>query len=125
MESQLTTIYIVDDDPGVGRSLARLMRSAGYAPQVFESVDAFIATNKFDARACVIADVQMPGQNGLHLQARLHAIGSYLPVILLTAQDTDEMREAAVRGGFSAFFRKPVDDRALIDTIEWVINRAA
>ncbi len=124
MKHELTTIYIVDDDVSVARSLARLMQSAGFAPEVFASVDDFMATKTFAKRACVIADAQMRGGNGLALQGRLKENGTPLPVILLTGQDTDEMRSEAKHRGFSAFFRKPVDDQALIDSIEWVLDQA-
>jgi FixJ family two-component response regulator len=123
MGSEPTTIYIVDDDASVGRSLARLMRSAGYAPEVFASVDEFLARPTFVEHGCVIADVQMRGGNGLQLQRRLKEHGSTMPVILLTAQDSTATRDEAKRSGFSAFFRKPVDDQALIDAIEWALNQ--
>jgi FixJ family two-component response regulator len=73
----------------------------------------------------VIADVQMPSGNGLQLQQRLRENGLSMPLILLAAQDTDEMRAEAKCGGFAGFFRKPVDDQALIDAIEWALNKAA
>lgn len=125
MGSEPTTIYIVDDDASIGRSLARLMRSAGYLPEVFASVDEFMARPTFAKQGCVIADVQMRGGNGLQLQQRLKEQGCTMPVILLTAQDTEEMRAKAKRSGFAAFFRKPVDDQALIDAIQWALNQAA
>ena len=117
------TIYIVEDDESVGRSLERLLRSAGFLPTVFTSVDAFMARAPFDAHGCVIADVQMRGGSGLELTRRLKDGGSAIPVILLTAQDSDELRSEAKRSGFAAFFRKPVDDQALIDAIEWSLNQ--
>ena len=80
--------------------------------------------HSFAANSCVIADVQMPGGNGLQLPQHLRQNGLSLPVILLTAQDTAEMRTLAKREGISAFFRKPVDDQALIDAIEWAVNEA-
>lgn len=125
MNRKPTTIYIIDDDTSVGRSLARLMRSAGFVPEVFTSVDEFIAKATFAEHACIIADVQMKGGGGLDLQQRLKEIDTSIPVILLTAVDTDDLRAEAKLGGFSALFRKPVDDQALIDAIEWALNKTA
>lgn len=83
-----------------------------------------MTTTIFARHACVIADIQMHGSSGLELQQRLQQRGSSIPVILLTAQDTPEIRAKAKSGGFSGFFRKPVDDQALIDSIEWSLSQA-
>jgi FixJ family two-component response regulator len=45
-----------------------------------------------------------------------------IPVIFLTALDSQSIRRAAKRAGAAAMFCKPVDDRALIDTIQWVVG---
>lgn len=124
MKLEPATIYIVDDDASVGSSMARLMRSAGYVARVFSSADEFMHTPEFASYACVIADIQMHGSSGLELQHLLQERGSSIPVILVTAQDTDAVRAEAKRFGFAAFFRKPVDDQALIDAIEWSLSQA-
>ena len=118
------TIYIVDDDTSVGPSLARLLRAAGFMPAAFASIDELMATPELDANGCVIADVRMPRRNGLELKQLLAARGSSIPVILLTAEDTEALRAQAKHRGYAALFRKPVDDQALIDAIEWSLSRA-
>jgi len=123
MRRTATTIYIIDDDASVASSLARLMRAVGFCPAVFSSIDDFLSGGALDTGACVLADVRMPGGGGAGLPRRLQEVGSSIPVILLTAQDTDEIRGQAKLGGCSGFFRKPVDDQALIDAIEWALDR--
>ena len=66
----------------------------------------------------------MPGGNALELPELLARSGRKLPVIYTTAHDTDEMREMAQRAGAAAFFRKPVDDQALLDAITWAVGEA-
>lgn len=117
-----TTIYIIDDDVSAASSLARLMRSVGFCPAVFHSIDDFLSGGTLDRGACILADVRMPGGDGTVLPRRLREIGFSIPVILLTAQDTDETRAQAKLEGCSGFFRKPVDDQALIDAIEWALD---
>jgi FixJ family two-component response regulator len=116
------TIYIVDDDESMRRSLARLMRSAGYATATFTSVGELIAAERLEESACVIADGRMLGGSGLDLPGKLRARGSCLPVIIVTAQDTDAIRAEARQAGVAGYFRKPVDDQALIDAIEWALS---
>jgi FixJ family two-component response regulator len=63
----------------------------------------------------------MPGVSGLELPALLASAGRRLPVILVTAHDTEETRDIAQRAGAAAYFRKPVDDQALLDAIAWTL----
>jgi FixJ family two-component response regulator len=100
------------------------MKSTGYVPEVFTSIDEFLLIPEIFPGGCVLADVQMRGGNGLELHRRLKKRGVSIPVILLTAYDTDELRAEAKRIGISGFFRKPIDDQALIDAIEWTVNQS-
>ena len=117
------TIYIVDDDDSVRRSLSRLMKSAGYVPATFATIGELLACEQLHKPACVIADVRMPGGSGLDVPGKLRARGDSLPVIIVTAHDTEEMRLEARLAGVSGYFRKPVDDQALIDAIEWALSK--
>jgi FixJ family two-component response regulator len=115
-------VYIVDDEPSICTAYARLVRSAKMEPRTFASVEDFVASQFSDQNACVISDVQFPGKSGLELPALLVRAGHHLPVIFVTAHDTPETRDAAVRGGASGYFRKPVDDQALLDAIAFSIG---
>jgi FixJ family two-component response regulator len=117
-----STVYIVDDDASVCRSLERLMRSFGYRPACFHSVDEFLQVQVLASSSCVIADVTMPGRSGVELAETLRRRGNNVPVILVTAHDTEEVRVAAKHCGATAYFRKPVDDQALKDSIEWALS---
>jgi len=119
----MPTVYIIDDDASVRRALSRLLRSADLAAVGFASMNEFAQAQVAEADACVIADVRMPGGSGLDLPELMRRIGRELPVIILTAQDTEPTRAAAKRAGAAAFFRKPVDDQALLDAIYWVLSR--
>lgn len=113
-------IYIVDDDPSVRRGLVRLMRSAGFEPSVFESGEDFLAGVLPDRRGCVLLDITMPRITGLQVQACLNQKKIDLPVIAVSARDDDDTRRLARAQGARFFLRKPVDDQALLDAIEWV-----
>lgn len=118
-------VYVVDDEPSVRTAYARLLRSAGMEPMVFASVEDLLASTLATERACVVSDVRMPGGNALELPALLARSGRKLPVIYTTAHDTDDVREMAQRAGAAAFFRKPIDDQALLDAITWAVSEAA
>jgi FixJ family two-component response regulator len=115
-------VYIVDDEPSVCTAYARLARSAKMLPRTFASVEEFLRTDCTDENACVISDIRMPGISGLELPGLLSRAGRRLPVIFTTAHDTAETRETAQRAGAAAYFRKPVDDQALLDAIAWALG---
>jgi FixJ family two-component response regulator len=118
-------VYIVDDEPSICTAYARLVHSAKMVAQTFASVEDFMRAELTDDNACVVSDVQFPGKSGLELPVLLGRAGHTIPVIFVTAHDTAETRDLAQRFGAAAYFRKPVDDQALLDAITWAISAAA
>jgi FixJ family two-component response regulator len=115
-------VYIVDDEPMLCAAYARLVRSAKMHPRTFGSVEDFIKSDFSDENACVLSDIQMPGTNGLELPGLLARAGHRLPVIFVTGHDSAETRDQAQKLGAAAYFRKPVDDHALLDAIEFALS---
>jgi FixJ family two-component response regulator len=116
------TVFIIDDDASVRRALGRVMTSAGFDSKVFASVDEFLAGTSLRGTGCIVADMTMFGMSSLDLKQLLKKAGSDLPVIFVTAQDTEEVRIAARDAGAAGFFRKPVDTQALLDAIQWTFD---
>ena len=125
MKNESFKIYIVDDDNSVRRALGRLIRSEGLNSEAFASGEQFLAGLPDDAQGCVVMDIRMPGLTGHDVQERLRIRGQRIPVIALSAQDDDESRNRARKLGAVAFFRKPVDDQALLDSINWLLSAPA
>src|ERR1700722_20225908 len=82
MASEIT-IYIIDDDEALRRSLERLLRVEGFATVSCDSSLNFIDMVSNPAPGCILLDVGMPGMDGLELLGRLKGIGLRLPVILM------------------------------------------
>ena len=122
MPNRPVQIYIVDDEPSIRTAYTRLARSAKMEARAFASVEEFLAAQVSDVNACVICDVALPGISGIELPALLAGAGRRLPVIFVTAYDTPETRGEAQRAGAAAYFRKPVDDQALLDAIAWALS---
>lgn len=116
-------VYIVDDDVLVRRAIQRLIQSTGLEAETFASAQEFLDFEFRDKNACLIADVKMPGLTGLELQQKMLARGYELPIIFITGYDTEQTRELAKRSGALGYFCKPVDDQALLDTINWALSR--
>lgn len=119
MGAESSKIYLVDDDASIRRALGRVVSTAGYDHESFASAEDFLEGADGNGAVCVVADTQLPGMSGLELLRRAALAFPNLPFILLTAKDDEETRREAKSDGASAFFRKPVDSDALLDTIRW------
>ena len=115
-------IYVVDDDASVRKALKMLFISADMEVQTFEMAEDLLKCQLREEKACLISDIKMKGLSGLQLQQQLADRGIKLPVIFLTAFDSNEIRQQAKQAGAAGYFRKPVDDQALLDTIQWALS---
>ncbi|MBI2529178.1 MAG: response regulator [Candidatus Rokubacteria bacterium] len=117
-------ISIVDDDPSVRRALRRLLRSAGYTVEVFESALEFLDTRPVGRIACLVLDIRMDGMNGFELQERLAAEQAAIPIIFMTAHDDARTRERAERAAPVAYLPKPFDGTVLLEAIQRAVEPA-
>lgn len=110
-------ILIVDDDDSLRRALARTVRRAGHDVESFASAEALIAHGLPAADACLVLDMDLPGQGGADLKRMLVESGHDLPTIFITAWDIDEAREALAGIAPSTVLHKPFQNEALLDAI--------
>ena len=115
-------IAVVDDEEAVRKALDRLLRSAGMDVATFNSGAMFLASLNTREYDCLVLDLHMPEVNGFDVQARLHELGSALPVIVITGHDTPEACVRARAGGAAAYLLKPVDERTLLNAIVFVTS---
>ena len=113
-------IVVVDDDQLVRESLCDCVESAGYSVEGFSSAEEFLASNSGPTTACMILDIQLPGETGLELQRRLsNAAGP--PIVFVTANVTDANRETATKLGAKGFLSKPVRCQDLLNAVRAAI----
>jgi FixJ family two-component response regulator len=115
-------IYVIDDDGSVRRAFQMLFQSADFNVQTFCSAEEFLESASLRDDSCIILDMRMPGMTGPDLQKELVSRKIRIPVIVVSAYDDAAARDLARELGAVAFFRKPVDDQALIDAILWVLE---
>ena len=123
MNPTLPTVFIVDDEPAVLKSLSRLMRSARLAALTFSSPQEFLDRHDPQVPGCLILDVAMPGLDGLQLQQALIAKGSEIPIIFLTGRGDIPMSVRAMKRGAVDFLTKPVDDEDLLEAVRDAIEK--
>jgi len=122
MAKKPNVVYVIDDDESVRRAFGRLLRSVGLDAETFSSAKEFLDSPKHKENACILIDIRMPGSSGFDLQQKLAASDIRIPVIVISASDDAQIRERARELGAVSFFRKPVDDQALLDAIWWAIS---
>ena len=115
-------VVAVDDDRRVRQSLQSVVESAGYATLAFATAEQFLQSGALVDASFLIADVRMPGMDGIELQRRARLDRPLLPVIFISAHVDDDVRRHALAGGAMNFMYKPFDAAALLDIIDGVLK---
>jgi len=114
-------IAVVDDEPSVRSSLARLLRSAEFEAATYPSGEDFLESLKTVDPDCLVLDLRMPGLDGFDVLSRLAGEGHRVPVVVLTSFPSAEVRSRALSEGVAAFLEKPVERSILVHAIEAAI----
>jgi FixJ family two-component response regulator len=118
IEHDSSVLAILDDDESVQIALQDLIESEGLSALCFGSAEQFLdSTVRHDA-SCLISDIRMPGMCGLELQATLKNESCRVPIIFITGLGDIRMAVRAMREGAIDFLTKPVDDAALLQSVE-------
>ena len=115
-------LLIVDDDTNTLASLSRAFRLAGHEATVCDNAARaleLVRTNRYDL---IFSDVVMPGKDGIAFLEDLSALGSDIPVVMISGQATVEMAVKATRLGAVDFLEKPLSTDRLLLTIDNVLR---
>lgn len=116
-------IAVVDDDPDVLRSLARLFKFRGVNAKMYSSAESLLDEMARTRPTCIVADVALPGLDGLELQRALEREGLELPIVFVTATDDVRASVAAMRHGAVDFIQKPFAESELFTAVEHAVAR--
>lgn len=116
------SVLIIDDDTGMLRALDKVLTGAGAivtrAQNAGDAVEILtVRKQKFDL---VITDLRMPFVTGLTVVYAIHQIYPGLPVIVLTAFGSADVKAECFRQGAAAFLEKPLDTSELLAAVEKV-----
>jgi two-component system response regulator FixJ len=118
------TVYVIDDDEGVRRTLAYVLGSAGFATRLFATAEAFVAEPAPRAEAgCVLTDVRLPGMTGLALVKWLKDTGSRCTVVVMSGVGDIDMAVAAMKLGAADFLQKPLRPTKTVAAIREAMER--
>ena len=123
METSTALVTIVDDDPLVGQSLARLLRSCGFSVETYTSPLDFLECTDHASPGCLVVDLLMPGLSGLDLQRALSDADDIRPVIFISGRAEIASAVAALKAGAVDFVEKPIDGNRLLEAVRAAIRR--
>jgi FixJ family two-component response regulator len=121
--SEVATVRVVDDDPSCLVGISRMLRAAGFEVRTFGSGAELLAQVDAASRGCVVADLRMPGLDGIALQEALGRSGAQLPVVFLTGLGDIPSTVRAMRQGAVDFLEKSAPDGLLIDAVTRALER--
>ena len=116
-------VAVVDDEDDVRQALRRLLRSAGFDVLAYGSGSEFLRHAAGSVPDCVVMDLRMPGPSGLDVQRSLADLKLFIPVVVVTGDESQESRRQALENGADAYLYKPVDGDALVDAVMAAITR--
>ena len=118
-------VFVIDDDASVRKGLARLLRSADYKSEIFESASDFLTRAPHDGPSCVVVDVQMPGLTGIELQKDLIQRHREEQLVFITGHGDIPMCAQAMKAGAVDFLRKPFRADDLLECVHNALVRSA
>jgi FixJ family two-component response regulator len=121
MSASQDTVFIIDDDKSVRRSLSLFLESAGYEVKTCCSSEEYLAREPHDGAGCIILDVNLEGKTGLELQEELVPLDSHLPIIFITGCGNIPMSVQALKKGAFNFLEKPFKDEELLQSVSGAV----
>jgi len=117
-------IFIIDDQPSIRHALSEMLSVFGYDVESYASADSFLLSLDPLRHGCVVADVRMPGMDGIELVRELARREIPLPVVVISGHADVPMAVAAIKAGAEDFIEKPIDDVQLVAAINRGLARA-
>lgn len=117
------TVYVVDDDAVLRRSIVFLAESVGWRVRDFERAEDFLAAAPAPP-GCLVLDVRMPSMSGLELQQVLRQRAIALPIIFVTGHADVSLAVQAMKHGAFELIEKPFREQALLDAIAQAVRRS-
>lgn len=116
------TLYIVDDDLAVRDALGLLLGLRGYKTAFFANAESFLTAWRPEWCGCILADIRMPGIDGIEFIERLAEIGCTMPTIVMTGHGDVDSARRAFRARAVDFLEKPIDEARLIAAVDEALH---
>jgi two-component system response regulator FixJ len=116
------TVFVIDDNVGVRKSLRALLESAGLAVETYASGEEFLAAYDPQRPGCLVLDVRLRQKSGLDLQDDLRRRKAMLPIIILTGHGNVPTSVRALKAGAVDFLQKPAPPKLLLERVRAALD---
>ena len=116
-EQEAAVVGVIEDDAVSRAALGRLLQACGFETVLFDSAETFAASPQDQKWLCLIVDVHLTGMSGLELQRSLRAAGCDVPIVIITGNRADTVREHAEQAGCAAFLCKPFSGETILSLL--------
>ena len=116
-------ILLVDDEPNVVKSCARMLELEGFTVEGITSGAQAVDRYREQSFDLVLTDLKMPDVNGLDVLTAVREINPGAAVVIFTAYGTKESVVEALRLGAREFLEKPLDTKSLIATVRSILEQ--
>jgi FixJ family two-component response regulator len=110
-------VSVIDDDESMRESLPDLLRQFGFAVDTFSSAEEFLLSHSRGQTRCLLLDIALPGMTGLDLQKELRRRQPETPIIFITADRDEALRQRVLAAGAVECLFKPFTDIALLGAL--------
>lgn len=117
------TVFVIDDDASVRKSLSRLLKSLGFEVETFASAELFLCRDPYEGVGCIVLDIRMPGLDGIALQNELVKSDYSMPIIFITGHGDIPTSVRAMKQGAIDFLPKPFDDEELLQAVRRAVEK--
>jgi len=119
-------VLFIDDDPGISAALSTRLRAHGYTVRVAGNGLQGLEEARRAMPDVIVLDIRMPGIDGLEVCRRLRAEDATrsVPVLFLSAEAREDIREAAAAAGGSHYLGKPFEAREVVAAIKQLTDHA-
>jgi FixJ family two-component response regulator len=116
-------VSVVDDDESMRESLPDLLTEFGFVAQTFSSAEEFLASESVGQTKCLILDIAMPGMTGPDLQKELKLRRQEIPIVFVTADRSENVRQRMLEQGAVECLFKPFSDTALLEALNAALSK--
>ena len=116
------TIYIADDDENIRGAIKTFLENEGYIVTAFENGDTLLSFFKKEPCNLIILDIMMPGTDGFGICKEIRKINT-VPIIMLTARDSDLDYATGLSLGSDDYFTKPFSAMSLVMRVKAIFRR--
>ncbi len=121
--SNVSTVFVVDDDNSLRDAIRSLLRSVGHTVEMFPSAEEFLKHRNPAQPGCLVLDIRLPDTSGLELQKTLSEMNDRIPIIFITGHGDVPMSVQTMKAGAMDFLLKPFRDQDLLEIIQAALRR--